>query len=96
MLVSKQSRPARYSNNYHDTVYMSQKPKWIQVGQVNLIDQVTQHNKGQQTLHWPYSHHLQIIKWYLDAAFAMYPDFQSHMGDNMTFWLTRCSTVNLN
>ena len=28
---------------------------------------------------------LQIIKWYVDAAFAVHEDFKSHTGANMTF-----------
>ena len=28
---------------------------------------------------------LAIIKWYVDAAFAVHPDFKSHTGGNMTF-----------
>ena len=28
---------------------------------------------------------LHVIKWYVDAAFAMHPDFKSHTGGNMTY-----------
>ena len=28
---------------------------------------------------------LAIIKWYVDAAFAVHPNFKSHMGGNRTF-----------
>ena len=28
---------------------------------------------------------LRIIKWFVDAAFAVHPDFKSHTGGNMTF-----------
>jgi hypothetical protein len=28
---------------------------------------------------------LHVIKWYVDAAFAVHPDFRSHTGGNMTY-----------
>ncbi len=28
---------------------------------------------------------LAVIKWYVDTAFAVHPDFKSHTGGNMTF-----------
>jgi hypothetical protein len=28
---------------------------------------------------------LHVIKWYVDAAFAVHPDFKSHTGGNMTY-----------
>jgi hypothetical protein len=28
---------------------------------------------------------LHVIKWYIDAAFAVHPDFKSHTGGNMTY-----------
>ena len=28
---------------------------------------------------------LRVIKWYVDAAFAVHPDFKSHTGGAMTF-----------
>ena len=28
---------------------------------------------------------LAVIKWFIDTAFAVHPDFKSHTGGNMTF-----------
>jgi hypothetical protein len=30
------------------------------------------------------ANNLHVIKWYVDAIFAVYPDFKSHTGGNMT------------